>query len=386
MKHLLCYASIGTFLTFFSCQGNQTDTSRLSSTGEKLAIIDPEAKGGIFDISGDQDPSFEILEFPEEIMLGKISGTKIKDDRLYVHDHLQQQILVFDLTAQKFAYQLSAQGEGPGEYANINAFDVDDSERIYVHDFGKKLLVYHQEAFEQEINASNLYAKEFMLTANGLLVTNPEDSPNEKYRTTALEVNLEGEVLQVLGGEPKQSFHPIRFFQTDREHIYINDCANNQIVIYNKGNSEIEKVEFSTDSSHKVGIVDFWVADEDNIFVATSIGEASDNKVLLSRLDENTKVTNYSTLVSSKDMFPVTGLPQKELNGEFSYFVYSEENYPAFIKYYQEFHQLPSFSLIKDTYVHQDYPEITIQKEKIDEIANLFQSRLKPNTILLKKL
>ena len=149
---------------------------------------------------------------------------------------------------------------------------------------------------------------------------------------------------------------------------------------------EIEKVEFSTDSSHKVGIVDFWVADEDNIFVATSIGEASDNKVLLSRLDENTKVTNYSTLVSSKDMFPVTGLPQKELNGEFSYFVYSEENYPAFIKYYQEFHQLPSFSLIKDTYVHQDYPEITIQKEKIDEIANLFQSRLKPHTILFKKL
>ena len=121
MKHLLCYASIGTFLTFFSCQGNQTDTSRLPSTGEKLAIIDPEAKGGIFDISGDQDPSFEILEFPEEIMLGKISGTKIKDDRLYVHDHLQQQILVFDLTAQKFAYRLSAQGEGPGEYANINA-------------------------------------------------------------------------------------------------------------------------------------------------------------------------------------------------------------------------------------------------------------------------
>lgn len=38
------------------------------------------------------------------------------------------------------------------------------------------------------------------------------------------------------------------------------------------------------------------------------------------------------------------------------------------------------------TYVHQDYPEITIQKEKIDEIANLFQNRLKPNTILLKKL
>ena len=246
--------------------------------------------------------------------------------------------------------------------------------------------MYHQGAFEQEINVSNLYAREFMLTDNGLLVTNPEDSPNEKHLTTALEVNLEGEVLQVLGGEPKQSFHPIRFFQADREHIYINDCANNQIVIYNKGNSEIEKVEFSTDSSHKVGIVDFWVADEDNIFVATSIGEASDNKVLLSRLDENTKVTNYSTLVSSKDMFPVTGLPQKELNGEFSYFVYSEENYPAFIKYYQEFHQLPSFSLIKDTYVHQDYPEITIQKEKIDEIANLFQSRLKPHTILFKKL
>src|SRR5690606_2919083 len=135
-------------------------------------------------------------------------------------------------------------------------------------------------------NISDLYARAFMLTDNGLIVINPEDSPHGKHLTTALEVNLEGEVLQVLGGEPKTSFYPIKYFQTDKDHIYLNDCANSQIVIYNKVNSEIEKVEFSTDSSQKIGIVDFWVADEDNIFIATSIGEAGDGKVILSRLDE----------------------------------------------------------------------------------------------------
>lgn len=76
-----------------------------------------------------QDVQYIKLETTEESLLGYVTKLTITDDRIYVLDQfVSKALFVFD-KAGRFIYKIDRKGNGPGEYAIITDFCLDEKEK-----------------------------------------------------------------------------------------------------------------------------------------------------------------------------------------------------------------------------------------------------------------
>lgn len=75
--------------------------------------------------------------------IGNISSVRVTDNRIYVQDNPNKQLLVYDLDGN-YLMKIQRQGRGPGEYVSLTQFDVNETTgEITIMDLpSRKLLVY----------------------------------------------------------------------------------------------------------------------------------------------------------------------------------------------------------------------------------------------------
>lgn len=128
---------LGILCTVLSCGENARQADGLS---DKTHIINiPEDLSNISHLdSVFSDITFIPLETREECLISYISTIKIADSLIYINNN-RKQLLVFEKNG-KFKYQIGNQGEGPGEYLEINDYII-NKDNIELLDF-KKILTY----------------------------------------------------------------------------------------------------------------------------------------------------------------------------------------------------------------------------------------------------
>ncbi len=81
------------------------------------------------------------LETNDQCYLGKVKKMKVQGDRIFLLDVTSKALLCFDMEG-KYLFKISAIDKGPGEYLNINDFDVGDTRIVLLDINGFKLLMY----------------------------------------------------------------------------------------------------------------------------------------------------------------------------------------------------------------------------------------------------
>lgn len=77
-------------------------------------------------------------------MFGQISDIKIENDRIYVMDTWMRKLVAFDWDGNA-VMSVGMRGRGPGEYMNVDGFDIDKEGNIYIIDGNlDKVLVYNK--------------------------------------------------------------------------------------------------------------------------------------------------------------------------------------------------------------------------------------------------
>lgn len=111
--------------------------------------------------------SYLALECPFHAVVGRIDEIKFVEDMMYVADYKSNKIFAYGLDGS-FVGVLMRQGRGPGEYIEIQTFDVDDKS-IYVLDNAvNKLIVYDRNTFQYVRESKlNLDAWDFEVLDNG---------------------------------------------------------------------------------------------------------------------------------------------------------------------------------------------------------------------------
>lgn len=367
---LLCLSTI-----FISCK--EKDTSMIE--------IDSNQNSDNFDLADFYSSTDYVgLTFPDSVNLSSIRSSKIKNDKLYIHELPQNQILVFDLKSESYLYTISEIGEGPEEYQLINDFDVDENDILYIYDFGRKIIAFKDGKFLKEWNELKLHIRGFQKTKNGFLLI----SPNESYgqnKFPIIEIDGSGEVLNSMGGEMSERLAlPIKFFQKESNSIYINDMFNNQIVRFDTETDSIEYSKFFIKDSSTFQIVDFWQINFEEYFLMIAFRKGEDEQGIISYFKENKFVSNYSSFLCSLDLLAMSSFPTNDDKGEYDYSLMTEEFFPSFDDYLKNItvEMGGSLELDRDYYSFEDYK---LEKDKFEANRTKIQGILSTNKILMRK-
>lgn len=346
--------------------------------------IDSNQQTDYFDLADFyRDTDYIGLTFPDSVNLTSIRSSKIKNDKLYVHDLRQNHILVFDLKNELYLYTISQRGEGPEEYQLINDFDVDDEGILYIYDFGRKVIAFKDGKFLQEWNDLKLHVRGFQKTKNGFLLMSPESS-YELIRKPIVEIDEKGKVLNSMGGEVDNKLTvPIKYFQRVANSIYVNDMMNNQIVAFNTETDSIERTNFFIKDSSTFEIIDFWQVTPEEYFLMVAYRKGEEDKGIISYIKENAFISNYSAFTCSLDLLTMSSFPTNDDKGEYDYSLMTEEYFPAFASYLEKATEEGGSLTLKDgQYIFADY---AIEQEKFDSNRAKIQDILGSNKILMRK-
>ena len=164
------------------------------------------------------DVQYVLLEnTPDNKPIGVISDIKVINEYMYIHDSHMHRILHYDLSG-KYLGQLSAQGRGPGEYLNINKFDVNpQTGEISILDlYSKRVYVYYSTYKYKEYFSINNVPRDFTILANGnYLFFTPDYMKGAKYGLwmTDSQGNFINDILEIPsrfkynGGLSERYFH-----------------------------------------------------------------------------------------------------------------------------------------------------------------------------------
>ena len=147
-----------------------TNTNRLSDneifTEENIISVFPKNEDmNHFDLSPYLDSiKFVKLEFTDESIIGKITKSVIYEDRIYILDDQTNSLFIFDMEG-KYIHKISDVGQGPGEYIQLDFFDIDrENKQIVLTD----LMAYWIMRYDMEGNF--LYRKEIPVWCEGVSV------------------------------------------------------------------------------------------------------------------------------------------------------------------------------------------------------------------------
>lgn len=348
-------------------------------------LIDSSKKSDYFDLATYYQATDYIgLSFPDSVPLVRIFSSKIKNNKLYIHDNGTNQILVFDLKNESYLYSISEIGEGPEEYKTINNFDVDENNILYIYDYGRKVISFKDGQFQKEWNDLKLHVRGFQKTVNGFLLISP-DNGYKLNKKPIIEIDENGKVLHSMGGELVEKLAiPIKYFQRIGNSIYINDMLNTNIVNFNVETGKIDSTKFNLKNNSNFSLIDFWQINSDDFFLMIVPTSTELEAGLIPYFKENKFVSNYSSFLCSLDLIAMSSFPTNDDKGEYDYTLMTEEFFPSFEDYLTNITVEKGGSLELDGhhYIFEDYK---LEKEKFDANRGKIQGILTNNKILMRK-
>ena len=100
--------------------------------GTQVISISPNKDNAFIDISPYLDTlKYVKLELTDESMIGLIDRIIIFEDRIYIHDSKTLSLFIFDMEG-RYLFKIAKFGQGPGEYAQLDFFDIDRESRHIV--------------------------------------------------------------------------------------------------------------------------------------------------------------------------------------------------------------------------------------------------------------
>ena len=120
------------------------------------------------------------LEATDECLIGKIKDVYIGRERVFVLDAKTQTVWMFDRNGH-YLNKLSRRGEGPGEYVNMQQFEVDEKNRqlILLDIWTNKLLFYDWEGTFLKDVRPEMTAMDFKILPEGDFVVSQEGYDKE---------------------------------------------------------------------------------------------------------------------------------------------------------------------------------------------------------------
>lgn len=145
MRYILC--TFGLILLLCSCGNRGKEKAQTIPTGEittqELQTIEIKVGNDNFEKLGDYLKAVSYVQLAHDPLIGNVKEIQIKDERIYLQDSFSR-ILCYDMRGN-LAFKIEAQGNGPGEYAQINAFAVNEEKRelVLYDNMQQKLLFYN---------------------------------------------------------------------------------------------------------------------------------------------------------------------------------------------------------------------------------------------------
>ena len=138
IKFIICLLLFG--LT--SCSPKQSDTF-INDVMLKDYPVNPKDAELIYASSIFDSIAYVCLPFTDSTVIGSIEKLEIFDSHYYFWDRIGKKIWCYDFNGD-YVFQLDKRGQGPGEYIQINDFNIDrERQQIQILDRGsRKILCY----------------------------------------------------------------------------------------------------------------------------------------------------------------------------------------------------------------------------------------------------
>ncbi|MEQ8925286.1 MAG: 6-bladed beta-propeller [Fulvivirga sp.] len=134
LQYILLILLISSLLS--NCDSNVESKSHTELIRIKIGSNERDQKKDILNIL--QDLSFIPLETNSESLIRRIAKVENVEDRLYIHDQMNDAILVFDIDGT-FLHKIGSIGAGPGEFIDLQDFCIDrSSNEVLILSTGKR--------------------------------------------------------------------------------------------------------------------------------------------------------------------------------------------------------------------------------------------------------
>lgn len=141
MHNTVLFLIVSTFLC--SCNG-KLKKKESTLVENKVTVIKPIMDLKPSDISKILDSvKFIKLELTENSIIGEISKMVVFEDRIYILDKLTRSLFIYTLNG-KFIFKISRIGNGPGEYSQLDFFDINyETRQIVFTDLMKYRILFY---------------------------------------------------------------------------------------------------------------------------------------------------------------------------------------------------------------------------------------------------
>tara|TARA_R110000744_G_scaffold377424_1_gene492410 strand:- start:410 stop:1573 length:1164 start_codon:yes stop_codon:yes gene_type:complete len=206
-----------------------------------------------------KEVSYLTVQLPPESYIGQVDKLILTDDHIFMGDFYQEpRVVVLDKRG-KFLGTVGSFGEGPGQYTQLDDFEIIQKEKLIVLLSTKKLIYYDFEGrFLREIPIPIGGGYKFLVKDDQtiiLYVPQKINSREAKYRDYILFQHKGGKILPIFESIDKLEYTP---FFAERNNLALH---NNQeffttrfsdtIYVFNKG-ILLEKMYLNFESSRKL--------------------------------------------------------------------------------------------------------------------------------------
>ncbi|ERM84893.1 hypothetical protein P872_22800 [Rhodonellum psychrophilum GCM71 = DSM 17998] len=235
MKHSLIYLIL---IFLLACQ----EKSNFENISVLQIDLDTSKNGKFSDLFDDIE--YILLVTPEDFPLVEPHNIKFSDKRIFVRDWATNQLFIFDEKG-RFERVIKAMGKGPGEYFQMNDFQI-KGESIYILDFflNKIIQFDFSGSFIQEIR-HDLDNNNFYLGSEYKLFFNSYNIDHGRFNfLRENEEGLKGFVSFEKDKENIVNFNSHTGFIEDPHNpfIYFNIPYSTEVAVFNKKNGNLSRI------------------------------------------------------------------------------------------------------------------------------------------------
>ncbi len=353
MKHLIFFS----VLCFFACKqqpsGNvenlyitlSNDSIKASTFIKKAAVIK--------------------LETNDNSLIQRISKIKYTNNKIYILDMAHNSLLIFNNDGS-FDKKLSRTGSGPGEYAQLTDFFVQDN-FLYILDFTtQSILKYNSDLEYLEKFKYTTFGSSFAVKNDDFWIYNEPTGRKDDYQFTCFgKSNTEPKhYLPRNFLTHKYNWSDVNTFVIREDKIFLSPKYRN--IIYSDNHKELQmdyKIEFSKNNfPEEENINDYDIFSPEFHYIIKQNFYMSDKYLIVSYFHENDSRFCFHDL---RDKTTLSGIVKNDLLKDFIFFPrWGNDNY--LIAEVASYHVAEDFSFLSDyneqlkDITHEDNPVVII--------------------------
>ena len=109
---------------------------------EKLQTVEVKVEDRNFEKLGQYMKAGTYIQLAADPLIGIIEDVQIKENKIYLLDKMNR-VICYDMQG-RVLFKIDAVGNGPGEYANINSFAVNEKDReLVIYDNHRLALLFY---------------------------------------------------------------------------------------------------------------------------------------------------------------------------------------------------------------------------------------------------